>query len=193
MLFQRTIWAAARSTKWFRVSTWRLQETDMPGSASHVALMLTRRCNMTCSHCSVASGPQVGEEPQDAELLGYLRQAAAAGVKSLQITGGEPMLREKLLRLLRECQKLGVVSVMTTNGFWGSTLRDARRRVKALRRRGLGSLTVSYDRYHAEFQDHRPVFNIALAAEELNFPINVSIVRVAEDEELGPSSLLSRN
>jgi len=133
----------------------------------------------------VASGPQIKDEPQEAALFGYLRELAAAGVRSVQITGGEPMLREKLvLRLLRECRKLGLSSVLTTNGFWGATVRDARRRVKALRRNGLDLLTVSYDRYHAAFQDHRPVLNIARAAEELNFSINISIVRLTEDQEI---------
>src|SRR5262245_25676362 len=132
----------------------------MPGGPIHVALMLTRRCNMTCSHCSVASGPQIKEEPQEAILLGYLRELTAAGVRSVQLTGGEPMLREQLvLRLLRKCQKLGLSSVLSTNGFWGSTMRDARQRIKALRRNGLDLLTVSYDRYHAEFQGHGPVLN----------------------------------
>ena len=150
-----------------------------------VALMLTRRCNMTCGHCSVASGPQVQGEPEAAELLDYLRQAAAAGVRSVQLTGGEPMLREQVvLQLLRECRRLGLAAAMTTNGFWGSTLSDARRRLKALRRAGLGLLTVSYDRYHAEFQDPQPILNIARSAEALNFPMNINIVRVAEDPEL---------
>src|ERR1041384_5030851 len=122
----------------------------MSGTASHLALMLTRRCNMTCSHCSVASGPHISEEPKEQELIAYLREAAAAGVKSVQLTGGEPMLREELVfRLLHECQKLGIASVMTTNGFWGANFFDARRRVRALRRNGLWNLTVSYDRYHA--------------------------------------------
>jgi molybdenum cofactor biosynthesis enzyme MoaA len=149
--------------------------------------MLTRRCNMTCGHCSVASGPQVKGEPAEADLLGYLRQAATAGVRSIQLTGGEPMLREPLvLRLLHECQRLGLASAMTTNGFWGRTLADARRRLHTLRGAGLVVLTVSYDRYHSEFQDPQPLLNIARAADELNFPININIVRVREDPELRP-------
>jgi pyruvate-formate lyase-activating enzyme len=159
----------------------------MSSVAPHIALMLTRRCNMTCGHCSVASGPQVKGEPAEADLLGYLRRAATAGVRSIQLTGGEPMLREPLvLRLLHECQRLGLASATTTNGFWGGTLADARRRLKALRRAGLVVLTVSYDRYHAEFQDPRPLLNIARAADELTFPVNINIVRVGEDPELRP-------
>lgn len=152
---------------------------------SYVSLMVTRRCNMSCGHCSVESSPQVKGEPTETELLDIVRQAATTGVKIIQVTGGEPMLREQVvLRLVRECRQLGVVSVMTTNGFWGKSLTQARRRLKALRRAGLGALTVSYDRYHAEFQGPQPALNIAQAAEEINFSVNINIVRVAEDPEL---------
>jgi hypothetical protein len=152
---------------------------------SYVALMVTRRCNMSCGHCSVESSPHVKAEPSEADLLDYVRQAAAAGVQTLQITGGEPMLREKVvLRLLRECKQLGIAAVMNTNGFWGKGRTEARRWLKALRRAGLNALTVSYDRYHAEFQGPQAVLHIAQAAKELNFPVNINIVRVAAEPEL---------
>jgi len=151
----------------------------------HLAMMITRRCNMSCGHCSVESGPHIVDEPDEAQLLDWLRQAAAAGVQSVQLTGGEPMLRERLvLRLLRECRRLGLFASMTTNGFWGQTYREARRRLIALRRAGLGALTVSYDRYHAKFQDHQSPLNISRAAEDIQFLINVSVVRLADDREL---------
>jgi hypothetical protein len=152
---------------------------------TYLALMVTRRCNMACGHCSVESGPLVKGEPSEAELLQYVRQAAAAGVRTIQITGGEPMLREKVvLRLVRECQRLRVATAMTTNGFWGKSPAGARRRLTALRRAGLGALTVSFDRYHAEFQGPQAARHIAEAAEELNFPVNINVVRLAADPEL---------
>jgi hypothetical protein len=152
---------------------------------SYVAIMVSRRCNMSCGHCSVESSPHLKGEPSETELLGYVRQAAAAGVRSLQLTGGEPMLREKVvLRLLRECKRLGLVTQITTNGFWGKSLDGARRYLKALRRAGLRALTVSYDRYHAEFQGPQAALNIARAAEEQAFSINVNVVRELDEASL---------
>src|SRR5512144_613680 len=70
----------------------------------HVSLMVTRRCNMQCGHCSVESGPGIKAEPGEAELLRYVREAAAAGVRSVRLTGGEPMLKAALVRrLITEC------------------------------------------------------------------------------------------
>src|SRR6185503_7438905 len=97
----------------------RIETSSVAESGRDVALMLTRRCNMACGHCSVESGPGVRGEPSETELLEHVRQAARAGVRWIRMTGGEPMLRGRtLLRLLRECQRLGVRTSMSTNGFW---------------------------------------------------------------------------
>lgn len=151
----------------------------------YVPIMITRRCNMTCGHCSVSSSPRITDEPSLETLLGYVRQAAASGVRQIQLTGGEPMLRERvLLRLLRECRGFGLVTYVTTNGFWGRTPFDARRRLRRLRKAGLNFLTVSYDRYHADFQGYQGAINIARAAEAAAFPINLNLVRAADDADL---------
>ena len=95
------------------------------------------------------------------------------------------MIREKVvLRLMQRAQQLGVSSLLSTNGFWGKTLEGARRRLKAMRGAGLVRLTVSYDRYHAEFQGPQAAVNIAQAAEELDLVVHISITRVADDPEL---------
>ena len=154
-------------------------------AATQIALMLTRRCDMACSHCSVASGPHIKDEPAEEDLVRRLQEAAAAGVRAVTLTGGEPMLREDVvLRLLHECRRLGVHARMVTDGFWGKTPADAKSRLQALRKAGLGVLTVSHDRYHAAFQSHEPVLNIARAAEELLFRIDIHFVRGADDSEL---------
>jgi MoaA/NifB/PqqE/SkfB family radical SAM enzyme len=156
---------------------------DSPGR--HLALMVTRRCNMTCGHCSVESGPGVRGEPAESDLLAWVREATAAGVRSIRLTGGEPMLRPAVvLRLVRECRRLGMATSLTTNGFWGRTRPRARRQLRALRRAGLGSLTVSYDRYHADFMGADPVLHIADAADELGIPFNVNLVRGTDEADL---------
>ena len=153
--------------------------------APGVALMLTRRCNMTCAHCSVQSGPKIKEEPTREELIATLHAVADAGIPSVQITGGEPMIREKLVfDLLRAAKKRGMLTTMSSNGFWGKRQTNAWRTVAALKRAGMGRLTISYDRYHAQFQGPQPALNIARAAEWFNLPLNINITRVANDPEI---------
>src|SRR5690349_6185449 len=115
--------------------------------AKAVALMLTRRCNMTCAHCSVQSGPRIRQEPSDAEILGLVNSLADNGLAGVQVTGGEPMLREKLVfEILRIARKRGISTTLSTNGFWGKNPANAWRKVRALKRAGLGRITVSFDR-----------------------------------------------
>ena len=150
-----------------------------------VAVMVTRRCNMACAHCSVESSSKIRAQPSEEDLERYVNEIADSGTKSLLFTGGEPMLREKLVaRLMSVAKKRGVVSGMTTNGFWGKSLPAARRTLASLRKSGLGFFTLSYDRYHAAFQGPEPGQNILRAAEELGVPMNLNVTRVSDDTEL---------
>ena len=150
-----------------------------------VAVMVTRRCNMACAHCSVESSSKLRVQPSEQDLERYVREIADSGTKSVLFTGGEPMLREKLVaRLMAIAKKRGVISAMTTNGFWGKSFPAARRTLASLCKSGLGFFTLSYDRYHAEFQGPEPGQNILRAAEELGVPMNLNVTRIADDREL---------
>ncbi|MEB3306900.1 MAG: nucleotidyltransferase family protein [Cyanobacteriota bacterium] len=157
-----------------------------PNVGSYLPVMVTRRCNLGCAHCSVESSPEVrGRQPTESELLDVVRQAASAGVRAVQFTGGEPMLRQRLvLRLMREARRLGMDSALTTNGFWGRTPNLARSRLRALLAAGLTRLTVSFDRYHAAFQGPEPAVNIVRAGDTLGFPVNINVTRVRDEEGL---------
>lgn len=148
--------------------------------------MVTRRCTMKCTHCSVESAPGLGKGPSESELLGNIREMATAGVRSILITGGEPMTRSKVvLAMLEQAHRLGIRCAMTSNGFWGKTPEAAHRQLRELLAAGLNRLTLSYDRYHAEFQGSSPILHIARAAALENFPIYISVTRLRSDEEVG--------
>src|SRR5438045_4043050 len=144
--------------------------------------MLTRRCNISCGHCSVESGPRVRGQPADVSLSSVVTQLADAGVRAVLFTGGEPMLREPLvLRLVRSAKKAGMKTALATNGFWAKSLPAARSKLKALQRAGLDLVSLSYDRYHAEFQQPQPARNLARAAEQTGMPLTMSITSTADE------------
>ncbi len=115
-------------------------------------ISLTDRCNFRCGYCMPRSrfGPGHRFMPQ-AHLLNFeeiaqvARQALALGVRTLRLTGGEPLLRRDLPALIRQLAALRTVEgaapdiALTTNGSllaaFAGELRDA----------GLGRLTVSLD------------------------------------------------
>lgn len=115
-------------------------------------ISLTDRCNFRCGYCMPRSrfGPGHRFQPQ-AHLLSFeeiaqvARQALALGVRTLRLTGGEPLLRRDLPALVRQLAALRTLDgtppdiALTTNG---SLLAD---RARELREAGLNRLTVSLD------------------------------------------------
>jgi cyclic pyranopterin phosphate synthase len=115
-------------------------------------ISLTDRCNFRCSYCMPRSrfGPGHRFLPQ-AQLLNFeeISQVADAalrlGVRTLRLTGGEPLLRRELPLLVRQLAALRTPEglapdlALTTNG----SLLAAQ--AGALREAGLQRLTVSLD------------------------------------------------
>ncbi len=160
-------------------------EDEAPVGVNHLALMLTRRCNMSCAHCSVESSPHIKSEPSADELMQALNDAHASGVRSVLLTGGEPMLREQIaFDLLKRAQELGVMTALTSNGFWGKAPHKTAATVARFKQAGLRLLTISYDRYHADYQGPEPAVNIARAAIAAKLNFNVSITRTAQEFDL---------
>jgi GTP 3',8-cyclase len=81
---------------------------------------ITDRCNFRCAYCMPEEGMQW--LPRD-ELLTYEEIARVArvcverfGFESVRVTGGEPLVRAHITRLIEMLAPLGVDIAMTTNG-----------------------------------------------------------------------------
>ena len=111
--------------------------------AKKLRISVTDRCNFACLFC-MPEKDKISWIPQE-EILSFeeIRRIATVlaslGVEKIRITGGEPLLRrdlEKLVGWLASVQ--GIRSIdMTTNGW------HLERKADALRRSGLRGVTVS--------------------------------------------------
>jgi GTP 3',8-cyclase len=111
-------------------------------------ISVTDRCNFRCVYCmpKEAFGPNYRFLPR-AELLTFEEIVRVAkifqghGVQKLRLTGGEPLLRNGIERLIEmlATELPGVVLTLTTNG---SALKA---KAKALKAAGLTRITVSLD------------------------------------------------
>ena len=103
---------------------------------------VTDRCNFRCQYCMPADGLPWLER---AEILRFeeiervVRVLAAMGVSAVRLTGGEPLVRRELPRLVSMLAPLVEDLSLTTNGFLLE--RDA----DALASAGLRRLNVSVD------------------------------------------------
>ena len=110
-------------------------------------ISVTDRCNFRCRYCMPREvfGPGFEFLPREEILhFGEIRQLAGVfrglGVRKLRLTGGEPLLRRELPRLVGMLAELGGLEIaLTTNG---SLLAE---QAEALAAAGLDRVTVSLD------------------------------------------------
>lgn len=78
---------------------------DKFNSFDAVHLMITKRCNLKCKHCSSNCSIQEKEYLSYDSILNILSNLEKLNVKKLIITGGEPLLRDDLFDLLKIFKK----------------------------------------------------------------------------------------
>jgi cyclic pyranopterin phosphate synthase len=112
-------------------------------------ISVTDRCNLRCTYCMPPEGvPLVSRE----EILSYeeitevARAAAAMGVTRIRLTGGEPLVRRDVVRLVEMLAAVGGIGdlAMTTNGILLG------RHARQLAAAGLHRVNVSLDATDAD-------------------------------------------
>lgn len=83
----------------------------------HCLYYITLRCNSTCEFCQVWQGQPKIVEAEHGEVQNKLREIKRAGVETLEITGGEPLLVEPLPQVLKSAKDLKLKTVLTTNAI----------------------------------------------------------------------------
>jgi 7,8-dihydro-6-hydroxymethylpterin dimethyltransferase len=126
-----------------------------------VIIEVTQRCDLTCPVC-YAAAPSKGPDPSLDEVGRLLRRAQEAGPGcNIQLSGGEPTMRDDLPALVALGREIGFNFIqINTNGL---RLGRDRAYVKALQQAGLASVFMQFDgteegiyrrlRGHALFQD----------------------------------------
>jgi len=160
---------------------------------TYLRISVTDRCNLRCIYCMPASG--VPWRPH-AEILRYeeivriARAAAGIGIRKVRLTGGEPLVREGIVELVRELHRIPGIDeiVMTTNGALLS------RYAKALAAAGLARVNISLDSLRADrFRKITRVGNLEetlagiRAAQEMGLSpvkLNTVVMRGINDDEI---------
>ncbi len=113
-------------------------------SIDYLRISVTDRCNLRCIYCM----PEEGETyslKEDLltyeEIMEVVHVAAELGVEKIRLTGGEPLVREGLCRLINQIRQVeGIEEVsMTTNGLLLYEMIDD------LQKAGLNRVNLSLD------------------------------------------------
>ncbi len=109
-------------------------------------ISVTDRCNFRCTYCMPKSvfDRDYPFLPRDAllsfeEIARAARLFVAHGVEKIRITGGEPLLRRNIERLIEMLARLDVELTLTTNGAL------LPKKARSLKYAGLHRVTVSLD------------------------------------------------
>jgi len=149
-------------------------------------ISVTDRCNFRCVYCMPREVFDAGHEflPHSAilsfeEIARLARVFAGLGVRKIRLTGGEPLVRKQLPRLVAMLSELPVELTLTTNG---SLLA---RQAAALKAAGLHRVTVSLDSLDdatframndAEFPVAKVIEGIEAAAAAGLAPVKINMV-----------------
>jgi len=117
-------------------------------SINYLRLSVTDRCNLRCTYCMAEDMTFLPK--QQILSLEELRDAAAAfvelGIKKIRLTGGEPLIRRDILKLVTALSALPGLNelTMTTNGLLLPNM------AKPLKDAGIARLNISIDSLKAE-------------------------------------------
>jgi cyclic pyranopterin phosphate synthase len=162
-------------------------------SINYLRISVTDRCNLRCIYCMPPEGvPQMSH----CDILSYeeirtvVRAAADLGITKIRLTGGEPLIRAdlpKLVGMLSQIEGIEELS-LTTNGT------ILKKHALELKQAGLSRINISLDtlkadkfRYITHFGELKDVLEGINAAEEAGFhpvKINTVVMRGINDDEV---------
>ncbi|MCD6477510.1 MAG: radical SAM protein [Candidatus Aenigmarchaeota archaeon] len=110
-------------------------------------IMLTNRCNLRCKYCFMNAGASgYVYEPTLEEIRKLMKQARdekPVGSKAIQLTGGEPTIRDDLIEIIKMAKELGFVHVqLNTNGI---KLSEDIELCKKIKEAGVNTIYMSFD------------------------------------------------
>jgi len=103
-------------------------------------LNITNRCNFRCKHCAFDSGIIPIDEMPLNELEKILKNTQELGGKRVDITGGEPLVRDDVEKIISLCKKYDFKTELVTNASL-LTLK----KLKRFQKLGLDGIAISLD------------------------------------------------
>lgn len=79
---------------------------------------ITGRCNLKCRHCFMSAPGGKHGHPTREQLMDLIAQFDECGISQVGITGGEPLIRDDLLDIIRELTRREIgINCIFTNGW----------------------------------------------------------------------------
>ena len=79
-----------------------------------VSWAIAARCNLKCKYCNAWN--LAGEELETSLILRIIEELSRMGTRKIQFTGGEPLLRDDIGRIVDFCRRKGIGTSINSNG-----------------------------------------------------------------------------
>jgi organic radical activating enzyme len=165
---------------------------DSGAALSELHLLLTYRCNFSCSHCFVWGGPSQTGTMTMAGVERILDEAQALGsIRRIYFEGGEPFIYYALLLAgVRMARERGFEVGIVSNAYWATSERDALEWLRPLAN-DVVDLSVSSDVYHGGPGADRPAI-ARRVAERLGIPAGTIAVAAPGEDSANQSPVRYR-
>lgn len=94
----------------------QVQTRQLP--CEHIVWHVTNRCNLACIHCGVWGGEKHYTDLSLEQFARHIPDMIRLGVKYVTLTGGEPLVRKDIDRILAVLKLSGFQVAMVTNGHF---------------------------------------------------------------------------
>lgn len=153
-----------------------------PVPAGGVLVTLTRRCPLRCAHCSTGSAPEVREEPGARALERFVSSFTAADrPEVMMLTGGEPLLRPRLVAgLARSARAVGTRTALLSGMFFARSRGLPEPVREAVRT--LDHFSASLDVHHEREVSRAAVFRAVREIRDLGVAVSFHLTGTGEDD-----------
>jgi GTP 3',8-cyclase len=192
------------STSFLNAEPWARLRDKYGRAITDLRVSITDRCNYKCVYCRTGNDGAQFDELSIQDYLRLIRVFVSLGVEKVRLTGGEPLLRKDLVRLVSEISQLRTAScgepldiAVTTNGHLLAEMAES------LAHAGLTRITVSMDavdpatfsritRVPGSFEKVLTGLRAAQRAGLAPVKVNCVLLRGFNDDQIVPFARFSR-
>ena len=165
-----------------------IAQDKTPDNLRYLLFKMTNRCNSDCEYCSHAIRNTKNEEKSEIStdiVMRTIEQASALGCTAMAINGGEPLLRNDIIDIVKKSIDCRIVPVLMTNGLLLPKM------WKELAEAGLRYVIISFDSVDPKIYELQRGAKFEMALEGIEAAC--SMMREYPDTHVHVSAVLTKD
>ena len=110
----------------------------------YICIEVSGICNMDCKFCFANWRENIKMLPYE-KIIENIKQLKEIGVEAINLTGGDPLLRDDIIQICKYCKSLGIITIISTNAIELQNKKDVLKYIDAI--------NLPLDSYHPEIHN----------------------------------------